>query len=220
MIKYTHNKNNYLKLKQIQNGGNNEYKYFLIHGTKNLDNLINIFKSKYIYPGKDVEISKRWWLGDTKEYSTPSHNIYMNINFNDINNLNYSFPFSVIIDPKILKKYGGTFGLGWGYSPNNIIIEKNDMYIDDKLNKIKYKLLNINMYLPEILAKAESFMLHEIIINHKISTKYIIGIICKVDESKYFNEINELKKLTKNKIPIFTTNVIKDIKYKFLMNFK
>lgn len=185
----------------------NDYQYFLLHATKNFDNLRSILLDGYIYQGKDVDPSKRFYYGDKLESTTASDYVYTSINFTDINNISQTKQVCLLLDPIVLKKYGGSFSVGWSYIPNKVIIDRNDILYDKKIGEIKEIVSNIDEYLP---AKLQSipFMTNEITINNKISTKYVIGIICYTVDQK---EIEELRRLTGNKIPIYNTNNTREI---------
>lgn len=153
--KYIKYKKKYIALKNQHN-----YNYYLVHGTDTLQ-VEKILKQGYILSGRylpDNETRLGGW--EKLPY------IYCNIYFDDIKNLPYSFGYSLILDPKIIRECGIIFNKGWYVHPQDesIIIKPNDIDYDKKINMIKEFIKNragslTNM--PEI-------MTHEVLIKDKI----------------------------------------------------
>jgi hypothetical protein len=144
----------------------NEYKFYFSHATT-LRNLIKIIN--------DGEVKFGHGLKYIDKISEGKKNIYLNINFDDLKNMD-SAPrnYILLISPSIITN-GLRFNKGWTHFEDYVVIDKNDVNVKDKIKKIHDWIKSPD--LPEMISNA-SFMNHEILINKKINLKkYLIGII-------------------------------------------
>ena len=105
------------------------HNFYLIHATKDLNSLIEIIQDKEIKIGSGIK------KNDISLFGEGSNNIYLNIFFPDLNNLDFVYPYSILIHPKIIFDKGITFNLGWGFREKYIQIKKEDKKYDNKLIK-------------------------------------------------------------------------------------
>jgi hypothetical protein len=197
--KYKKYKKKYTKLKQLNNNG-----YYLLHGT-DTPHLEKILKQGYILSGKylpDTETRLGGW--EKLPY------VYCNIYFDDIKNLPYSFGYSLIINPKIIRDHGMIFNIGWKVHPaeNSIYIKPNDIDHDKKINFIKEYIKN-----PISSSTLPPMMTHEVLIKDKIDVhKYLIGLILPGLETGYGGIQKILNENGYENIKIFTTSNLPDAK--------
>ena len=105
---YLRCKTKYLELKNNLDGNSNKNGYYIIHRTKNVDNLFKILKDDIMKRVKDVE-KKRRHLGGPD----PSDYVYGNIYFDDIKNIPSLGAITLIFHPDIINKYGTIFYRLW-----------------------------------------------------------------------------------------------------------
>lgn len=178
--------------------------YYLLHGTKNEDNIINILKTGFMKPAKMLENKYKNFSG-TEDYNQMP-NIFFNIYFVDLQNIKAtSFNYLFILHPSILKDFSFTFDKGWGYQKFlEINKDDNDDKFDEKIEKIHKYLSNPD--LPQVLRNACDFMHHQLYTetDTEIPIKYIIGIIFNyIHDNDKFNEIKQLIKEKNLKIKLY-----------------
>lgn len=175
-----------------------KYKFYFLHATT-LANLKLILKSDKIKLGDDVSIKEH-------QFSSGLNVIYLSMYFDLLQNIQQSYPISLIINPKLLFDYIVHFNKGWGYQQDFVIINKKDKMINNKMNIIINYLKN-----PDIPDKLKGIGIkeHEIFIEKSIPLeKYLIGIICNCD-NETFNKIKYMVKKSKyNNIQIFKQNIV------------
>ncbi len=209
--KYVKYKNKYIKLKQQINNNNN---YYLIHGT-DLPHIEKILKQGYILSGKylaDDETRLGGW--EKLPY------IYCNIYFDDIKNLPYSFGYSLIIDPLIIKECGIVFNKGWKVHPNedSINIKSHDTDYDKKIAAIKEFIKYPEQYsffakTPDGKVRLPPMMVHEVLIKDKIDVhKYVIGLVLPGMAEMTDSIQKILDENMYDKIKIFTTSDLPNAK--------
>ncbi len=195
----------YLKYKTkynniIQSGGKQKYDFYFLHGTKDWPGLISMLKDRVLYPGKDLPPKMRFLGGEETELN----NIYLNINFNDIKNMSYTFGLSLILHPKILYEYGIEFHKGWG-NFGKIYIDKNDnkKIKNKKIKEIK-NFLRDPVELPVLLR--EPIYNHQVLINKPIPLDgNLLGIICNGCPQDMYKSIKKALKSYKD-VKIYTTS--------------
>ena len=86
--KYIKYKKKYSHLKKLLHI---PYHFYFIHSTMCYNNLLDVLKSGILYPGKFVKPEQRQFCGE----NTPSDHIYMNIYFEDIHNIKFTYDYLV-----------------------------------------------------------------------------------------------------------------------------
>lgn len=179
------------KYKNNQNGGKlNNNNFTFVHNTFGHDNLVSILKSGVIKLGSDVEKERRKLSG-----GIPMDNIYMNINFDDLNNL--SNICGLIFSSKLPDDYDITINAGWG-NKKIVKIKSNDSpkKKNNKLQKVKDYLKNPSSLLSQKLVELlPDNMNHEVLFSKEIYiSKYLICISLCGSTKK---EIKNIKKIIK-----------------------
>lgn len=189
-IKY---KSKYTRLKRNMN---NEYNFYFVHMTKNFKNFKNIIKDGKIKLGCDIPVEDKFLCGDVDHPY-----IYFNINFNDLDNLDYFQDFSFIIKPEIINTQSIEFFGGWG------LLKITEIHPEDsqsdkikKINKIKKFVSNPYEYgLPENVLDFSKFMQHEVRFTNPIDLhKYLYGVVIpNYNKDELEKQIDKVKKLLK-----------------------
>lgn len=171
-----------------------KYNYYFIHGTRDVNNLKSILHDGFIYPGKDVDIKRRFQSG-----GQPMDDIYANIYFDDLRNLDYVWDYAIILHPQLLYEYNTTFNKAWGGKFGRIHINKadNNKTISTKLRHIRNFFKNPNA-LPETFNKFPEYFKHEVVFINPDPIPLmnnLLGIICnKCSQS----QIKELHRIARN----------------------
>ena len=194
--KYLKYKTKYLGLFS-QIGGKRKYDYYLIHATK-FDNMWSILKDGVIYPGKDLDASRRVLSG-----GEPQDSIYTNIYFEDLENLKIvQMDYNIIFHPKLLYEYDWDIN-----SPSREICGKirhklsDTKDVDKKINEIKQFVKNPD--LPERV-KFGGIFTHEILIKDNIPVRgNVVAIICNYCSEQQINKLKRLINKYKYKIKIY-----------------
>lgn len=171
----------------------NKYKMYFLHATT-LDGMIEILKSGTIKLGNVVSGS---------QFGSNCDCIFLSAYFDDIKNIKMTYQMTLLLKPEIIYDYKLSFGKGWGYQPNYVIIKKNDKQLDIKLKKIRTYLKDPD--LPPVL-KGLGVLEHELMIQEEIPlNKYLAGIIlfCVKDQK---NKVIKVLSDQKIKTKIYTTN--------------
>ena len=172
------------------------YNYYLLHGTKSENHILNIIKTGFILPAKDIKNVDRFMGGDESL-------VYFSIYFEDLKNIKVTiFNYMLILHPDVIKDYQCTFDKGWGYQ-KFIEFEKNDIKFSEKIDKIHTYLSNPD--LPQILRQTSEYMHHQLYMPYKIPiNKYLIGIIYYnvLPNNKLF-EIKELIQKKKLNVKVY-----------------
>lgn len=175
-------------------------KFYLLHGTKSEKSLYEILKSGYLLSGKYVD--KKYRMHGGIEDNVLKE-IFFNIQFNDIKNIDVTLPFTLIFHPNLLSDYDFKCGKGWGYNTNFIDFNKTDSREEFKTKLKKLRKFIKNPDLPEIYKKFGGILQHELFMAGKVKiTKYLVGIICYTSNDKI---IKKIEKLTN--VLIFTSNI-------------
>ena len=175
--------------------------FYFVHTTKSYDSLINILKEGKIKPGKDLPEKYRFLGGEDG-----SLEIFTNIYFPSIKNLECLQQFTLILHPKILFDYDGYFNELWkggsGILSLKLDINDTSKILQEKLDKIKTFLKD-----PPLLPDGKSisgFLQHEFIFNKPIEIKdYLIGVGCNFCDEK---QLDKIKKLVKDDVKILSVN--------------
>ncbi|BCS82493.1 hypothetical protein QLL95_gp0361 [Cotonvirus japonicus] len=203
--KYLKYKKKYIKLKSKFNQMNNcVHNYYFVHGTFRFQNLIDILKSGKIYSGKYLQPEQRGLCG-MDPGDKGCENIYANIYFEDIDNIESTRSFTLLLHPKIIYEKGFIFSKGWT-SRKDIVVSASDtpIEINRKLNEIRDFLKNPSE-LSEFIQKSSGTYHHEVQFDSPIELdkNNLIGIICENcnnDELKLIKEIIKDKSYDKIKI--------------------
>jgi hypothetical protein len=151
-------------------------KFYLLHGTKSEKSLLEILKTGYLLGGKYVD--KKYRMHGCIEDNVLKE-IFFNIQFDDIKNIDMTFPFSLIFHPSLLHNKNFKCGKGWGYDSNFIDFNKTDSRKEFKSKLKKLRKFLKNPDLPDVYKKFGGIFQHEIFISGKINIKkYFIGVIC------------------------------------------
>ncbi len=207
-------KSKYNKLKnQLGNNNQKNYTFFFIHSTTVFENLLDILKTGVLYPGSYLSPERRQMCAECDD-------VYMNINFDDLQNIQWFHRYTLIFHPKIMYENGFIFNEGWGWAgpPEGTI---NIKKIDSK-EEINHKLQIIhnfveNPILPEIILGFPATFHHQIVFDHPINLEgNLIGIACIYcdnisNEKPPDKQLKLIKKAIKNKpyanVSILTSNV-------------
>lgn len=158
-------------------------KYYFTHVTESYKTLVAILKTGKIQPSIMLDKKFSRFSGDYKH-----NNIFMNIYFDDIKNLDYMWSWTILLSPDIVKKNKMEFHGGWGYIGGPFIEMKDEEAFQQNLRKIKAFVKNPK--LPKQLLGLKQ-MEHEFLCKKPISIKkHCLGIFCP-DKDK----INKLQKL-------------------------
>ena len=218
--KYIKYKKKYIQLKKLLDI---PYDFYFIHSTMCYNNLLDILKTGILYPGKFVKPEQRQYCGE----ETESDYIFMNIYFEDISNIEFTYDYTLIFHPKIMMENGFIFNRGWaGKNENSIEIFSND---NNNITNKKIKSIHDFLKDPELPAiikeKSPGTHHHEILFDHPINLDNgnLIGIICnycdesifdwktgRLDKSNDRQFLKLIKKAIKNKsysdVKIYTRN--------------
>lgn len=171
--KYRKYKTKYLELKRITN--EKKLKFYFVH-TTNYDNLLAILRKGKILPGKDVNKKRRHLSG------TPLDNVYGNIYFDDLNNLDVNY-YMLLLHPKIIYEDGFEFHRLWSIDEETGIIvngNENPEELEEKIEKIHDFVANPHKYLPHLFENYPKMYTHQILFDHPIDlvNGNLIGIVC------------------------------------------
>lgn len=202
--KYIKYKRKYLRLKKIIGGNEKENDYYIIHGSKSPESLLNILKDGKLKLGDEVKKKYK------KMGSDDDPHIYANIYFENVNNISHFWDYSLIFDPKILTKYGAWFNRGWlGISKTSIHIDKNEQgeRLKNKIEKIQ-EFVQHPREIPDIVLKFPGMCHHELMFDTRIPLKdNLLGIVCNHCNDEKISKIKEIIKDTPYKnITILTRN--------------
>lgn len=176
--------------------------FYIVHETLSYNSLINILKEGIIKPGKDLPKEYRKLGGDLD-----LDEIFTNIYFPSIKNLDCLPEFAIILHPKILLDYDGYFNELWhgGTDITSLKLDKTDEMktLTVKIDKIKDFLKH-----PELLSNnlhtLPGSMKHEFIFKEPILIeKYLIGVECNFCDEK---QINKIKKLVNEDVQVLGIN--------------
>lgn len=184
-------KNHISIINSIQNGGDKFIDNILFnHNTFGFDNIIPILKSGFLKKGSEVAKKRRKLSG-----GIPQNEIYMNIYFKDIKNLD--FMPGLIFSSKLLLDYDLTINIGWT-SRELVIIKKEDT-VKEKKKKIRYArkyFKNQKKYLNEQLYESyrnNKGMSHQVLFYENIPLKdYLIGITNVGYDANQIKEIRDI----------------------------
>ena len=196
-LKYIKYKLKYINLKNEIGGNKNidNYDFYFIHKTKNINSLKSILKSGILKLGKDVSKRYRGLSG-----TDPTNYIYANMFFEDLKNISHMWDISIILHPKIFYEYDIEFNQGWGYNypKNNINIYKNDDIENKKKKLEEIKEFTKNPHtLPKVIREFPGMMHHQVVFKENIPLKNnLLGLVCNMCPE---NEIKKIKKIIKNK---------------------
>lgn len=149
--------------------------FYFSHST-NFNNFRKIIRSSYIYAPYYAPYQLRGLSITTKNSKYIFTNLFVNdLPLKDDEKKGFG-EVSIIIDPVILKYKICYFNPGWtgGIDSKTIIMNNNIDFVLDLAKK--------NYRYPYLLA-------NEALFNKKISTKFIIGIVCR---KKYKYEVREI----------------------------
>lgn len=193
--KYSKVKNKYIKLKEYESFINN-HKFYITHRVMYYDNLIKILQTGIIRFGKHI---------DTSIYKLDD--IYGNLYFDDIKNIEYPSEFMLLLHPKVMLDHSVQIDKGWGNS-KLVKIKKNDGSFKKKMKKA-YNWIKNPVGLPGKLDDlTEGIQKHQIIINKELDVKeYVIGIICLSGD---FGKIQKILNKKYNGIKLITVNEFPD----------
>lgn len=168
-------------------GGNsihdsNKMGFYFVHHVMKKDNLINILKDGQVKLVKDIPIEDRSLSGpDELDY------LYMNIQFEDLNNLIAIENNTLLFDPKLAYDKNWIFNKYWSKYPN---LDSIFIYEDDDIDKKNHNIAKIKEYvknpthyqgtpLGKIIDSTQlGKMSHEVLFTESIPLdKYLIGII-------------------------------------------
>ncbi len=166
--------------------------YYVYHST-NIDNLMNILKSKILYANKYLDKNKRRLSGFEE-----SQYIYASI-FTNKTTVNSNFGVALLFSPEILYKEPFIFNDGWLAYPTN-----NSIYVDIN-DKKKLKDNKIKKML-DIVDNSKSIVDHEILfIGRVIIDKYLVGILCPNCDK---NTILNIRNMINKNIKVFTSDTL------------
>lgn len=183
-------------------------KYYLIHGTKSGNSLLNILKTGIVKGGVFVNPKYRMWSGDDDNVND---SIFCSIYFDDLKNIPFTFSISLLFSPKILKDLPFTFGKGWGYDPSFESFKPSNTKSEfkKKIRKIRKYLKNPD--LPQKLKEQTGLFHHELYTQKEVEiSKYLVGIICYSDDEKFIEKLKKAIKKTGLNIKLFKTNIPPD----------
>ncbi len=197
-------------------------KFYFVHITKNSSRIIKILKSGELLPGARLPAKASGLnpyikeLDDTK--FDPLSAVYFNIHFEDLNNLPFLQPYSIILSSKILDDYDVCFNDGWyGDYPRTVcqkmLKKKGRKKVRIKTPKFGFFETPIPVELKEIKEYLKNpgqrsykdpnnpmhlFWNHEVLVEGSIELKkYLLAIVCLKCTHKYPNNIKKIKKLLK-----------------------
>lgn len=204
--KYKKYKTKYLNLKQYNNFIK-EHKFYITHRIMKFNNLLKVLKEGILKRGIDVPTSVHHM-----------ENIYGNIYFNDLRNIEYPSEYMLLLHPKIFLNYDIKIDKGWGVG-NIVEIKKNDISIKEKLETAYDFIKNPVGLLGTLdeLTKGVGIMKHQIVIDGTIDLKeYLLGVIClegQKRERKIKKELDQkypnVTFITENKFPTFDDIICK-----------
>ena len=175
--KYLKYKHKYITLKKSLNESKNcVHNFYFIHSTFNFQNLMSILKSSILRPGKYLPLGIEGLSGS----DTGHKNVFMNIYFEDIKNIESTRTFTLILHPKIIFDNGFIFSKGWGMSRDIIITStESPVELNSRLNQIRDFLIDPTSLSDTIINFHGSYH-HEVTFDHAISLSNgnLIGIIC------------------------------------------
>lgn len=176
-------------------------KFYLLHGTKSDKTLLKILSDEYLLSGKNVDKKYRMHGGEDNELDQ----IFFNIYFDDIKNIDIMFPFTLIFKSEILKKHNFVFNKGWGFEVAFETFNKKDadFLFKKKIRKIRKYLKSPDI--PAILLNNPGIFHHELYTETPINIKkYLIGIVCCTTNNKIKIKLDKIAK--RMNILIFETN--------------
>lgn len=178
-------------------------KFYLLHGTKSEKSLIRILKDGYLLSGQKVDKKYRFHGGEENELNE----IFFNIYFDDIKNLDIVFPFTLIFKSDLLKNQDFVFNKGWGYQVayEQFLKSDDNKIFKNKIKKIKKFLKDPN--LPPTLKNNSGIFHHELHTHKKINIKkFLIGIICYTNDKKIFKKVTKFANILN--VPIVNSNIL------------
>ncbi len=195
-------------------------KFYIVHGTNSLINMLKIIDSGYIKSSSELTSTYKG-LGENKS----SKFIYGNIYFDEFIENKYSstsykddyMNYSIILHPNILDEFPIFVNKKW----NGDIFTQ--IATNDKLIEKEIKIKNIFEYIKERLQDdcKEYNKTHEILFSSKIPIKkYILAVTCNECENKFPEKLVQIKKYLKrnglNHVKILSSNkpVNNDFLYK------
>jgi hypothetical protein len=221
MQQYRFNSNIFDECLFLQDGGKKDIisGFYFAHGTHDKKSMFSILKDGIIYRGTKTK---------TKHFSGyPIPYVFATIYFDDILNIDYYQPYSLILNPKIISKYKIKFSKGWsggrgvgginGFG-EDIDINKNDKHIEEKIKEIRKYVKNPKKTIGESKIEVPKMMNHEVIFHDDIvlDDDVLMGIIFMGMTDR---DMKKIKKLIKGKpyehVKIFTDNGL--ISYKDLV---
>lgn len=189
-----------------------KYDFFFLHMTKNFSSLISILEKGYLLPGKFVSKKHRFLSGP----ETESEYIYMNIYFQDLDNIQQVFGISLLLSSKLIYDNDLIFHEGW-YGGNPLYLYKNDpkKTTDKKIKKI-YNFIKDPHSLHENLRYG--FINHQILTSEPIPIRdNLIGIVFNISNTtSQKKNINIVKNILKSKnlnIPLYFTDQYHNINF-------
>lgn len=190
--KYVKYKRKYLDLKSCNSNNQYNFKgYYILHGTRYFENIISILTDGEIKAGKYVSDTQR-------SGANILDNVFANIYFKDIRNLDIFWSYSIVLHPRIIYDLEAFFNEGWQGGPGtkSIHFMKSDdpVTFNNKIEDAKKFVKNPHT-LPKLVQEFPT-MTHEIVFSDKVPIKkYVIGIICnQCDDTR----INQIKKVLKD----------------------
>lgn len=171
-----------------------KHPYYLIHTTP-FDHLIEILKTGWIKPAKDIPI-KYMRFGKDGE---PLEYIFTNIHFEDLQNLTSLSSHALILSPQLIQDLDAIFVKGWSGGD----FQKHDIIrfgTKDDIERIRKTLTEYGPT-PENM---DGWMTHEVLFSGKISLeKYLVGVVCLNCNS---NSMKKVRKLATKYEDIFVTD--------------
>jgi hypothetical protein len=171
-----------------------------VHNTFGYDNLISILKSGVLKLGSKVEKERRKLSG-----GEPMDEIYMNIYFKDLKNLDNLY--GLIFSSKLLIDYDLSVNAGWRGKTIAEIKKRDKMKEKKRKIKLVRKFLrNPKKILPEKVVEISSkIILHEVLFFEDIPLKdYLIGITnCGFTEEENNNIRKILEENKMNNVKFF-----------------
>ncbi len=177
---------------QLIGGYDSKNDFYITHSVASGEKtLFEILKDGYLRPGKEIHHANILSSGGLE-------NIYANINFCDLKNIEYIGNVSLQFSSQLIFDFGIIFNRGWFMYPRDTSIwihESDTLAVKyNKLNEIKEYLKNPTFY-PKFLIEYSGYIAHEIMIDRPIPLdKYLISINC-VCSKKYKNKISKIIRL-------------------------
>lgn len=206
--KYLKYKKKYFDLKnhnkiETQKGGSEllPKDYYIVHGASSFINMCKILDIGKIKPGKLLSKTYRK-LGKL----APLADIYCNIYFKDLDNLEELIDYSLIFKPNILLEMNSKINKNW--SDDNIV----EINISDDLETKERKIQLVKEYISNNKNQL-GYLSHEVTFNKPIDIeKYLLAVICRdCSEEKRIILKKYLKRAGLDNVKILDSNKLKNI---------